>query len=522
MTEFSAPLSKRTVDPYLIAFGLLLMIVSGYSIWSTSYSLNPTILSAGKIVRCQGGCKYKSPDDYFWMNAHNNLSVLNKSMVYTSAQSSASIVLHSGTTLTLYPNSLVQIIIDKKGSTIDIMEGKINFDRVAPNGSDHIRLKGKELLLPKSVDDGLAEISVAPEFLVMTTPEIVFLRGSNTFVPVTIKNGVGPFLTHLEGDGDDKGTISDESIFSHKVKNPGIYTIKVEDSKGSFATKLVNIIDLRVPELKTPLSGEFLYSRSFSPTGQFDPLKTEFSLSRENAVVFKGPILAMPKDLAPGNYQISARKIFDNESGEWSSPISFKLVNSKRPQIDGLNSSLFFDKVHLAWKKILPVVHMLTINNLKTSEQVKFALTEESFDYFPKQSGEYSWSVSPVVLDGFDEKTEQQMFTFIDLATFLIEPKDKVLFTSSELKEEVSFKWSLLSDKDLSMVLELKTGKNKDSHSVSGKDSLQLELPNLKDYQWRLVFKANDKIFMTPEKSFKIEPPPPVAPIREDEIIFKD
>jgi hypothetical protein len=128
MTEFSAPQTKRTVDLFLISFGFLLMIVSGYSIWSTSYSHHPTILPAGKIVKCQGGCKYKSPDDYFWVNAYNNLSVLNKSMVYTPSQSSARIVLNSGTTLTLYPNSLVQIIIDKKGSTIDFMEGKINFD----------------------------------------------------------------------------------------------------------------------------------------------------------------------------------------------------------------------------------------------------------------------------------------------------------------------------------------------------------------------------------------------------------
>lgn len=522
MTEFSAPLTKRSVDPFLIALGLLLMIVSGYSIWSTSYKLQTSILASGKIVTCHGGCKYKSPDDYFWLGAYNNLPVMDKSMVFTPSQSTATIILNSGTKLTLYPNSLVRITSNKKGSTIDIIEGKINFDKIIQSTNDKIMLKGKEMEMPTSNEKAVAEISAEPELLEIKAPEMVFLRGSSILVPVEIQKGKGPFRAHLEGVEKEEESASHRTEFSHPVHKPGIYTLKVTGDSGVFATKLLNVIDLRLPELIVPKSGDHLYSKSFRPQGEFDPEQTEFSLTRENNTVFKGLMKSLPTDLPPGNYQISARKASGNVFGDWSSPVSFYLVTSKIPQIDISNGAVFFEKVRLRWKKIMPVPHILTIRNIITKEELKVTLVEESFDYVPKLSGKFSWSVGPLLIDGFNEKVESLAFTFIDLSTFLIEPSDRKQFLTSDLKESIEFKWLPIEDANLSLSLELKNEKRKSYYTVTGEDSFLVELPNVKDYKWRLVFKTIDGEFSTPERSFQIEPPPPAAPIREDEIIFKE
>lgn len=101
MAVLTAPFTKKTVDLSLIMFGVTLIIVSGYSIWSTSYTRQSTSLPSGKILKCRGGCKYKSPDDYFWLDGQNELDVLDKSMVFTPSNSTASIVLKSGTKITL-------------------------------------------------------------------------------------------------------------------------------------------------------------------------------------------------------------------------------------------------------------------------------------------------------------------------------------------------------------------------------------------------------------------------------------
>lgn len=522
MTEFSAPLTKRSVDPYLIALGLLLMIVSGYSIWSTSYKVQKSILATGKIVTCHGGCKYKSPDDYFWLGAYNNLPVMDKSMVFTPSMSSATIILNSGTKLTLYPNSLVRITSNKKGSTVDIIEGKINFDKIIPNTNDKIMLKGKEMELSKSNEKAVAEISAEPELLEIKAPEIVLLRGSSVLVPIEIQKGNGPFRAHLEGVDTEEESASDRAMFSHQVQKPGIFTLKVTGDSGVFATKLLNVVDLRVPELIVPKIGDHLYSKSFRPQGEFDPHQTEFSLTRENNIVFKGLIQSFPIDLPVGNYQISARKFSGKALGDWSLPVSFNLVTTKKPQIDISNGTVFFDKVRLRWKKTLPVPHNLTIINMITKEELKLTLVEDFFDYVPKLSGKYSWSVGPLLIDGLNEKVEPLAFTFIDLSTYLIEPGDRKQFLSSDLKENIEFKWLPIADANLSLSLELRNEKRKSNYTVTGKDSFLVELPNVSDYKWRLVFKTIDGQVSTPERSFKIEPPPPAAPIREDEIIFKE
>jgi len=109
MTELINSFKLRKIDVSLHLLGLMLIIVSGYSIWSTSYDQKEGGVSFGKITTCQGSCKFRTPVDYFWLDARGEQSVVDKSMVFTPGQSKASILLNSGSRLTLYPNSLVQI-----------------------------------------------------------------------------------------------------------------------------------------------------------------------------------------------------------------------------------------------------------------------------------------------------------------------------------------------------------------------------------------------------------------------------
>jgi hypothetical protein len=525
MSEVSAQITKKSVDISLVGIGLMLIIVSGYSIWSTPYLLKTSFLPSGKILQCIGACKYKSPDDYFWLDATTDLAVVDKSMVFTPNNSTATILLSSGSKLTLYPNSLVKITTSKKGSTIDIIEGKINFDKLlSPSVTEKITIKGKELEVAPVNEESptMTEISAEPELLEVKTPEVLFYRNAAAIAELLIQNGKGPFKIYLDGQQATSLVTTSQSEFSYKIHSPGVYNLKIEDSTGSFVTKLLNVVDLSIPEIKAPLNGDFVYLKTFKPSGDFDPNETEFKLSKDNNEVFLGKIQNLPKDLKVGAYELKARRFKLSQVGEWSRPISFTLVDSKRPFIETKNHSIFFDQATLRWKRRLPVLHLLTIKNENTLEEVKFNLVDEQFEFSPRESGQYVWSLRPILETNAEEKIDVGQFSVIMTSHLLQSPQDKEHFISSSLEEEVTLSWASFPSEDVSVSLEIRDQKNKKVYDVTMKDSLTLELNTLQNYRWKLVLKTDSGTASTPTYSFVIDAPPTSAPIKAEDIIFKD
>ncbi len=529
MAELTAPFTKKTVDLSLIIFGATLIIVSGYSIWSTSYRRKMTTLPTGKILKCIGGCKYKSPDDYFWLDGQNELDVLDKSMVFTPNHSTASIVLKSGTKLTLYPNSLVQITNGSKGSSIDIIEGKINFEKISPSSFEKITVKGKEIPVPvptpeaaMSSEEILTEISVEPELLEVKAPAMISLRTSPAVVNLEILNGTPPFKVYIEDNEEKSKFVTSSSSVAYKIKDPGIYNLKIEDSLGSSVKKLLTVEDLSVPEIESPKNGDILYTKSFRPNGKYNLEETELELKLNQAVVFRGLQSSIPRNLIPGFYTLSARRKNNTDYGDWSVPVNFQLVETKRPVLENFDESIYFNQVTLRWKRALAGVHLLIIKNEKNEEVIRIPSNEEQFVFTHKKMGKFSWTVTPMNENQLDEKNEWRGFHLIDTTQLLKEPFDKQRIISESLEEKVTFRWAEFYQRNLEVKLELKDEKNKKIFDVSGESYLELELKNVKNYKWKLILKKDSETIYTPEFTFNLDAPPPVRPISSEEIILKD
>jgi hypothetical protein len=519
MIEALAPLLKRKADALLIFTGLLLVIVSVYFVWSMSYVSKTSFLPSGKITQCEGICKYKGADDFFWLNAAADLSVFDKSLVYTPNSSTASVQLNSGSKLILYPNSLVQITNTKKGVVIDIIEGKINFEKVGKSTGERVLLKGKELDLAQFVEGSPLELTAIPELLKVSIPQMVYFRNTPAKVKVDILNGSGPFTVYLEGWENESKIKSDANSFLFEVRQPGIYNLKILDSKEQVSTKFLTVVDLSVPQVVSPTEGDIIYSKSFMPNINSDMNETEVSLVRQQKEVFRGKLNRMPESLMPGEYQLTARRVKQSEFGEWSPAVSFQLVDSKRPILDTKNQGIFFDQVDLRWKKKLPVLHLLRIKNSNNSDDVKITTQSDSFSFTPQLTGKYSWSLTPL-LEGDEEKTEERDFTVIKLSQIQKSPEENEQIVSESMREQITFSWDNFLIEKLPMFLEVSDQGKKWSFEVTGKTYLKLSLDTLEKYKWKLIIGSDS--LSTPKKAFEISAPAPMPAISGEELIFKD
>ena len=521
MIEALAPTLKRKADALLIVTGLIFIIVSVYSVWSMSYISKTSFLPSGKITRCAGICKYKSADDFFWLNAAADLSVFDKSLVYTPDNSTASVLLNSGAKLTLYPNSLVQIKTSKEGARIDIIEGKINFERSAKNKGERVSLRGKELDLGQFVDATPLELNAVPELLKVTAPEFAYLRSTTAKVNIAVLNGSGPFIAHLEGREKDSEIRSQVSSFLFEIRDPGVYNLIIRDSKGQVSTKLLNIVDLSAPQIISPAEGDIVYSKSFMPNSNSDVSETEVSLMRQDEEVFRGQLHKIPQSLKVGHYRISARRVSQSEFGEWSQTTSFQLVDSKRPTLATKDKGVFFDNVNLHWKKKLPVLHLLTIKNGDGTDGVNIMTQDESFSFTPHSTGKYRWSLKPLT-EGQEEKIEERHFTIIKMASILKSPEDNEQIISESMREQITFTWDNFLIENVPMSLEVINHDKKWNFEVTGKKKLKLSLDTLEKYKWKLILNSDSDPVSTPKKSFGIAAPAPLPAISGEELIFKD
>ncbi len=521
MAELINSFKVRKIDLSLHVLGVTLLIVSIYTIWSTSYEIKDSSLSFGKISACKGSCKYRTPDDYFWLDARANQSVVDKSLVFTPGQSKATVILNSGSQLTLYPNSLVQITNTQKGATIDIIEGKVNFEKSRnSNGSEKITIKGQDLKLEPGLLNS-NEIAAVPELLNVSTPEVLLLVDSVVNLDINIKNGLPPFELTLQEQGNEQKLSVKTQLTSFKLKKPGLYSLRVKDSAGEISTKLISVEDLRIPTISSPREGDIVYAKKFQLLGSFDADFTEIKINSNGKEVFLGDLSRIPKNLENGKTFIQARIKRGGNYSEWSKPLSFEVVQTILPQFFGESDEVFISNANLKWKKTLPVIHKLIIRESNGRDVVNLTTNSDAHLFLAEKSGLYQWTVEPL----FNESNEQpvwQNFTLINPKEFLISPSDKAVIVSEDIEENVNFSWINIPKFQLSLFLEVRGKEFKKRVNVTQLKNYNLDLPVLKNYKWKIVFDHKGREVETPESSFYLDAPPPGEAIKSNEIIIKD
>jgi hypothetical protein len=521
MTELINSFKLRKIDFSLHLLGLMFIIVSGYSIWSTSYEQKEAGLSLGKITTCQGSCKFRTPVDYFWLDARGEQSVVDKSIVFTPGQSKASILLNSGSRLTLYPNSLVQITTNQKGASIDIIEGKVNFEKNAnSNVTEKLSIKGKEIYFIVNESSG-PEISVTPELLVVEIPEKVLLKDLEASIKISIKNGKPPFQLKIEDQFNVEELTSKSNDITIKLSRAGITGVKILDAAGQISTKMIQVDDLRLPSISFPKNGDIVYTKNFLPFGKFDTDFTEFRIRSGDQDVYLGNHSQIPRNLKNSQYSLSARVKRGENFSDWTQPVTFLIVQSMLPQVETVEKQVFFNRASLNWKKSIPAIHKLLIRDSSGKENINLTTNVESYHFETPQSGRYSWLVEPLFNDS-KEKGVWQNFYFVNPQSFLIGPENRKVFVSDELTQKVEFIWNKIPSDVSNLSLEIRAKEFKKVIDVTGLNQYELDLPVLKNYRWKILFNHSNMISETPELSFKIDAPPPLDSIRSEEILIKD
>ncbi len=521
MTELINSFKLRKIDVSLHLLGLMLIIVSGYSIWSTSYEQKEAGLSLGKITTCQGSCKFRTPVDYFWLDARGEQSVVDKSMVFTPGQSKSSILLNSGSRLTLYPNSLVQITSNQKGASIDIIEGKVNFEKsVNSNVTEKLSIKGKEINFFPDLSLG-ADFSVTPELLVVEIPEKVLLKDIETAVKISIKNGKPPFQLKIEDQFNAEELTSTMNDIIINLSHPGLTGVKIVDADGQTSSKMIQVEDLRLPWISFPKNGDVVYAKNFVPLGTFDPDFTEFQIKSGDQDVYFGDLGQFPKNLRSSEYSLSARVKRGEQFSDWTHPVNFSIVQTMLPQFENDDKLVFFNKALLKWKKSIPAIHKLLIRESTGKDVVNLTTSVDSYQFETQQSGLFSWLIEPLFNDS-KEKGVWRNFYFINPQRFLIGPEDRKIFVSDELTQKVEFAWTKLPSDVSNLSLEIRAKEFKKVIDVTGLNQYELDLPVLKNYRWKILFNHSKMVSETPELSFKIDAPPPLDSIRSEEIVIKD
>jgi hypothetical protein len=442
-------------------------------------------------------------------------------MVFTPGQSKASILLNSGSRLTLYPNSLVQINSNQKGASIDIIEGKVNFEKsVNSNVTEKLSIKGKEINFLPNETLG-SELSVTPELLVVEIPEKVVLKDFEAAIKIIIKNGKPPFKLKIEDQFNADELTSAMNDITIKLSRPGITGVKIVDADGQESSKMIQVDDLRLPSISFPKNGDVVYAKNFLPLGQFDSDFTEFRIKSGDQDVYIGNLSQMPKNLKNSEYSLSARVKRGEQFSDWTPPVNFLIVQTILPQVENDEKLVFFNKAAINWKKSIPAIHKLLIRESSGKDLVNVTTNVENYHFETHHSGPYSWLIEPLFNDT-KEKGVWRNFYFINPQSFLIGPEDKKVFVSEELTQKVEFAWTKVPSNVLSLSLEIRAKEFKKVIDVTGLNQYDLDLPVLKNYRWKILFNHSKMVSETPELSFKIDAPPPLDSIRIEEIVIKD
>lgn len=521
--EIPSSFSKKSIDLTLVTLGLALIIVSGYFTWSTSYVHEISESVLGRIITCNGGCKYKTPSDYFWLNGQSDMPVVNKSLIFAPINSKTIIELSSGNKLTLYPNTIIQIKSMANNASIDIISGKMEYKRVNKNEkNDIITINGVKAEMVEMVtpEPFVQVVSALPERLEATAIETVYLRDKPISTEIEIKNGNPPFELHVE-DFKEFGIVkTNKKQTNYTFNKPGIYNLRISDSNGNSTTKLIQVQDLSAPQITYPSDGDYVYQENFKIRGTFSEM-SEILITSSGNTFFRGPIANCPKVLPEGKYELKIRNSIENQFTEWSSPVSFMAVKSIQPKILS-QEELYFNKAFLKWKRTIPVVHKLVLRNEDTGEEIYLNIPEEEFIFYPQESGHYSWSIFPLISMNTNEVPQFKNFTYINLKTVQHFPTSNSKVSSDNITENVSFSWFDLSNDQIITVLEIVSEDFSKQIDVTNLYNLDVELKTNQVYRWRLVFKFKDQKATSEFRTFSLIVPQPLSPIRVEEIIIKD
>ena len=521
--ELSSSFNKKSIDSTLILIGFCFIIVSGYFTWSTSYVHDLSEPIMGRITTCSGGCKHKSPSDYFWLSGQTGMPVVNKSLVYAPINTKTVIQLISGNKLTLYPNTIVQINISAERASIDIISGKIEFKKVTKSeGREQITINGAPISngMMVSPEPFVEEISAEPERLKAIAQDRIFLKNKEASTKIDIENGFPPFELEIEDSENFKKIKSNSNTLNYSFQESGIFTLKIKDSNGDVVRKLVQVEDLNPPHITTPQDGDYIFQRNFKIEGDIES-DSEILLTKSGEEFFKGNITNMPRELPIGKYELIARKSIESQFSNWSKPVAFTIVETVQPIIL-TNEKIFINQANLKWKRAIPVIHTLIIKIKDTGEELRYVVPDEEFQFHPDISGKYYWTVFPSYRQGITEKPIYREFSLLNLNTIRTTPRPNEKFLSEETQESVLFEWTENITESIESFLEISSDYFSKEIDIKNLDQLELDLKTNKTYRWRMSFEVNNKKYSTDYFNFSLTVPQPAPPIKVEEIIIKD
>lgn len=566
-------MNGQQIDRTLLLLGGVLILFSSYQLfWVKGPEVKGPVL--GTITAKRSVVKSKGTRGLDWQDAYINGEVSNNQLIFTDAQSSAEITLHSGPKISVEENSLIRIQEEANLETLDLRRGHLETSLAGVPlrvrlGDREVTLDSKNALVQISqTNEGSAigvlsgDVKVSSNGVVegldasralhfegsaMKVKNISLQtsapdRGAELFVEEDsrlIRFGWEPQEIGEVRLEDSRGQII--PVLAHEARlSPGTYRWRVIAPDGESLESNFKVTRVLAPEILRPKDGEGLRLLPLeSGEGRF---RLQWTSQTEESVVEwevegqRKRVIALGEAHEVGminsgefRWRVSSR--YADERIEAFSP--WQTLRVELVSLPGKPQGLTPEGVEYQFYNVTDEVIPLRWTGTSKSElslrapgkEAESVFTDEaSHDYAPEAFGEHRWRVRGI--DEFGRPgpwSDEKTFTVTDLSQFIDGEAQKIQLERPD--QEVEFSWE---DSGGASLFEISRDVRFKDHVLTKKidgTSTKVRVPEVGVYYWRSQRMLPDgRLERNPPRRVIIEPTPAPEkpkPLPEKEIPLK-
>lgn len=463
-------MTSKKIDQTLLALGMVLIFISSYQLflWRNQDSLQG--ISLGTLEQTKAVVKIKGLSALDWRDAYSGISIAEKQLIYTDADSLAEVKFLKGQSITISENSLIRINANAETSGLGIERGFIRA-KITGNEPLIIAVNGSELKL----------------------------TGQNADVQIS-----------LQGEKGEIGVISGEI----SVEKEGL--VEKIDKSQALSIEENNLTKHQIKfTLLAPVMDQVFYTQEEVERVEFKwtPESAGEVLLADNASFKKSKVFrgdgTVSADIIPGNYYW---KVENDEGSSLSG--SFTVVQEAPPVVlrplngdkitlahaDGIKSEIF-----LQWKGIPGESYLVEWSNHE-SHELKVKGTGVLIPV--SISGAINWRVKldspkrPLALWSDWQNVEVAIIEPPQVPQNLM-PEELELQSYSKEAFDVDLSWV----SDSKVELEIITAKNEKMINQLKENTFTIKVSDAGEYRWRLrgIDSFNRLSQWSEWKSFKLE-----------------
>lgn len=462
-------MTSKKIDQTLLALGMVLIFISSYQLFLWRNQDFVQGLSLGTLEQTKSVVKIKGLSSLDWRDAYSGISVAEKQLIYTDANSSAEIKFLKGQSITISENSLIRISSAGESSGLNIERGLIRA-KIQGNEPLIIEVNGSELKL----------------------------TGENADVQIS-----------LQGDKGEIGVINGEV----KVEKQG----QVENINKSEALRIAED-SLTKHQIKftllEPVMDQVFYTQTpteriefkWSPESVGEVLLAD-NASFKKSKVFRGEGRALA-DIIPGSYYWKVEDEQGSSLGgsftviQEAPPIVLRPLNGEKIIMADASAK---NEIFLQWKGVAGENYLVEWSNQETHE-LKVRGTGVLIPI--TASGAVNWRVKldspkrPLALWSDWQNVEVSIIEPPQVPQNLA-PEELELQSYSKEAFDVELTWESPSTVELEII----TAKNEKINKQLEEKTFTIKVSDAGEYRWRLrgIDRFKRLSDWTPWKAFKLE-----------------